>query len=286
MQRNLSLRLPPITPEELHLEPQVVTALHNATRQIICHGAYINADGEDVYLEDAQEHSRQNTIVYTPHQVMPVARAKYPIVHTFVHNQTTLSVAHERSKHGYRVAVVHCGAVDRLGLAPEPRCAESLHRSSSLAYSIDTIALGSGMLPQYQDETIVVVPQVPVFRAHDGDLLRAPWHADVITAAPIDTIPERYQRLARHAEIPLLMVRRAERLVDAAAATGANVLVLGVWGCAAHTHDNARTANAFRAALERTCARAFAIVDVAAADTAAGQPVFQAYARRFHEQTL
>jgi hypothetical protein len=284
MQRNLTLRLPAITHDELHLDPQVVGALSSATRQIICHGAYINADGEDVYLEDDQEHSRQNTVVYTPHQVVPAVRAKYPVLHSFVHNHTTLTVAHERAKLGYRVAIVHCGAVGRLGLESDERCSESVHRSSSMAYTLDSIALDSGMLPQYRDDTIVVLPQVPVFRTHDGDLLRAPWHADIVTAAPIETVPSTHHHPDRHAELPLLMIRRAERIVDAAAATGANVLVLGVWGCADHLAEYQLTAAAFCAAIERSAARAFAIVDVAAADTSAAQQLYSTYARRFHER--
>ena len=286
MQRRLSLRVPAISAEDLFLDDQVCAAIDNATRQIVCHGAYINADGEDVYLEDAQERARQQTIVYTPHQLVPQTRPKYPAVHCYVYNQTTLTVAHERTKLGYRTAIVHCGSVNSAGLAVHAGCRESVHRSSSLSYCLDGLALGSGRLPNYRDDTIVVAPQVPVFRGHDGDLLRSPWYADVVTTPPIETIPAPLARPDRHAELPLLMVRRAQRLIEAAAATGANVLVLGVWGCAEHVQNHELTATAFRAALEQTAARAFAIVDVAAADPSTGQRVLQTYTRRLDEHVL
>lgn len=45
MDKKLALHIAPITADELHIDDHVVASLSNATKQIITHGAYINADG-------------------------------------------------------------------------------------------------------------------------------------------------------------------------------------------------------------------------------------------------
>ncbi len=284
MDKKLALRIAPITADELHIDEHVVMALGNATKQIITHGAYINADGEDVYLEDDQELARANTIVYTPHQMIPAARAKYPVLYGFVHNQTTLTVAHERYKLGYRVVLLNCSTLaDTLTTSPQ-LYRESILRSSSLLYCIEGAPLLADARDAFRDDTIVVSPEVPIFRSHEGDLLRSPWHADIVTAAPVHAVDVQLYAPSRAAEIPLAMARRAERLVDAAAATSANVLVLGAWGCGVHGNDPELVATVLRVAFERPAARSFAIVDVAVADTDPVTPLYQTFAKHFHEK--
>ena len=284
MQRKLALKISPITHDDLYIDEHVVTSLSNATKQIIDHGAYINAEGEDVYIEDAQERARTNTILYTPHQVIPPPRAKYPELHTFVHNQTTLAVAHERHKLGYRVALVNCSTlIEPLRTSPE-RYSESIIRSSSLAYCLEAAAQGSDIRDEFRDDTIVISAQVPIFRTHEGDLLRAPWSADIVTATPVYAIGVQLRQPERRAEIPLAMARRAERLIDAAAGTAANVLVFGAWGCGEHGNDPQLVTTVLRVALERPAARAFAIVDFAVADVEAETPLYRQFANFFHEK--
>ena len=286
MQKNLALRIPPITSEDLHIDEHVVASITNATKQIIEHGAYINADGDDVYIEDAQEQARSATIVYFPKDVIPAARAKYPELYAFVHNQTTLAVAHERQKLGYRVAIVNCSILSDPFVTSARFYRESIIRSSSLSYCIDGVGLGSALWDEFRDDTIVVTTQVPIFRTHEGDLLRAPWSADIVTAAPVHTVGVKLRQADRMAEIPLAMARRAERLVDAAAGTSANVLVIGAWGCGDHGNEPDLIAAVLRVALERPAARSFAIVDVAAADVDEHTPLYNVFAKYFHEKVF
>jgi uncharacterized protein (TIGR02452 family) len=286
MDKKLALHIAPITADELHIDDHVVASLSNATKQIITHGAYINADGEDVYIEDTQELARANTIIYTPHQVIPTARAKYPELYGFVHNQTTLTVAHERYKLGYRVALINCSTfIDSLTTSPL-LYRESILRSSSLLYCFDGAPFAIDARDEFRDDTIVVTPQVPIFRSHEGDLLRSPWHADIVTAAPVHAVNVLLQTPSRAAEIPLAMARRAERLVDAAAATAANVLVVGAWGCGAYGNDPELVATVLRVAFERPAARSFAIVDLAVADVEPGTPLYRTFTKHFHQKTF
>jgi uncharacterized protein (TIGR02452 family) len=284
MDKKLALRIAPITADELYIDEHVVVALENATKQIITHGAYINADGEDVYIEDEQEFARANTIVYTPHHVIPSARPKYPESYGFVHNQTTLTVAHERHKLGYRVVLINCSTVtDTLTTSPQVY-PESILRSSSLLYCLEGGPFDSDTLDEFRDDTIVVTPQVPIFRNHEGNLLRSPWHADIVTAAPVHALDVQQYAPSRAAEIAVAMARRAQRLVDAAAATAANVLVVGAWGCGVHGNDAELVATVLRVACERPAARAFAIVDVAVADTDPATPLYLTFAKHFQEK--
>ena len=157
MDKKLALRIAPITADELYIDEHVVVALENATKQIITHGAYINADGEDVYIEDEQEFARANTIVYTPHHVIPSARPKYPESYGFVHNQTTLTVAHERHKLGYRVVLINCSTVtDTLTTSPQVY-PESILRSSSLLYCLEGGPFDSDALDEFRDAEACVL---------------------------------------------------------------------------------------------------------------------------------
>ena len=173
---------------DITIDEHVVASISNATRQIIEHGTYINPDGDDVYIDDAQEHARANSVVYPPHHVIPPPRGKYPEVYAFVHNQTTLTVAHERHKLGYRVAMVNCATLADPFMSSSKFLRESIIRSSSLTYCIEGAVMDKSAKEALYDDTIVVTPQVPIFRTHEGDLLRAPWHADVVTAAPIHAV--------------------------------------------------------------------------------------------------
>lgn len=286
MQKKLALKIPSITYDDLNIDDHVVISLSNATKQIIDHGAYINAEGEDVYIEDAQEQARARTLTYTPHQVIPPPRAKYPELHAFVHNQTTLAVAHERHKLGYRVAIVNCSTLtDPLSSSPA-LYRESIIRSSSLAYCLEGAAQGQDIRDEFRDDTIVISSQVPIFRTHEGDLLRAPWSADVVTAAPVHAIDVHLRQPERSAEIPLAMARRAERIIDVAAGTAANVLVFGAWGCGEQGNDPQLVTTVLRVALERPAARAFAIVDFAVADVHPDTPLFRLFANSFHEKVF
>jgi uncharacterized protein (TIGR02452 family) len=108
----------------------------------------------------------------------------------------------------------------------------------------------------------------------------------MISAAAVHATNVQLYMPQRESEIPLQMARRATRIIEAAATTNANVLILGAWGVGEFGHTPELIATAFQVALESRATRAFAIIDFAIPDIAPMIPVYGAFRNRFHEQSV
>jgi uncharacterized protein (TIGR02452 family) len=211
---------------------------------------------------------------------------------TFVHNQTALMVAHTRQRRGYRVAVLNFTNPRNLGggwLHGVQSQEAALARSSGLMHCLGNHSWYRNRTHRtnpFYDDTVIVTPHVPVFRGHDGDLLETPLHYAMISAAAVHSTNVQLYMPQREAEIPLQMARRATRIIEAAATTNANVLILGAWGTGEFGHTPELIATAFQVALESRATRAFAIIDFAIPDIAPMTPVYTAFRNRFHEQSV
>ena len=111
--------------------------------------------------------------------------------------------------------------------------------------------------PLHNDD-IIYTQDVVVLKDDDYNLLPSPFHVDVITcAAPnLRDIPSnRYNRNDGDAvhisqkKLLELHVKRARKILSAAAANGAEVLILGAFGCGAFRNDPAVVAAAYQQAL-------------------------------------
>lgn len=117
----------------------------------------------------------------------------------------------------------------------------------------------------------IVSPRVPVFRTDAGGWLPDAVLATIITcAAPnkgaIEQQLARREGDARDRDVDAIEVtlrRRADFVLALAAHAGVTDLVLGAWGCGVFRNDPALVADAFRAPLASTHARAFASVTFA-----------------------
>jgi len=106
----------------------------------------------------------------------------------------------------------------------------------------------------------ILSPDVPIFRDDVGMELDQPWLLSFITcAAPY--APEVGQPLSSQ-----LLRERIHRVLSIAHSYGYRSLVLGAWGCGAFGNDATRTAEDFRAALERDFAGAFTDIVFAITD--------------------
>jgi uncharacterized protein (TIGR02452 family) len=103
----------------------------------------------------------------------------------------------------------------------------------------------------YSDR-VIYSPAVPVFRDDKGALAPTPYLVSFLTAAaPNRTAIVRSQ--AEHTDdIPAILLRRATRVLEVAAAHGHRRLVLGAWGCGVFGNDPATVANAFTTALSHS----------------------------------
>lgn len=105
--------------------------------------------------------------------------------------------------------------------------------------------------PFYSDR-VIRSPGVPVFRDPRGGLLARPFRVGFLTSpAPNAGVIAR-QLPDRVGEIPAALARRAERVLEVAAAQGHRELVLGAWGCGVFRNDPAEVAAAFAAHLAGT----------------------------------
>jgi uncharacterized protein (TIGR02452 family) len=231
-------------------------------------------------------------VTFRPDTAIPQGPAKYSQAMTFVHNQTALMVAHARQRRGYRVAVLNFTNPRNLGggwLHGVQSQEAALARSSGLMHCLGSHSWYRNRTHRtnpFYDDTVIVTPHVPVFRGHEGDLLETPLHYAMISAAAVHSTNVQLYMPQREAEIPLQMARRATRIIEAAATTNANVLILGAWGVGEFGHPPELIATAFEVAFESRATRAFAIIDFAVPDIAPITPVYVAFHNRFHGQSV
>ncbi|MFD6192246.1 TIGR02452 family protein [Streptomyces sp. NPDC060275] len=258
------------------------------TEQIVAAGSYRTSDGREVSLAAAVGAARDGTRMYGPGPVEVSVPARVRTV-LEVTGESSLEAARRL---GGEVAVLNFASARNPGggyLNGAQAQEEALCRASALY----TCLLRAREFydhhrahrdPFYTDR-VVHSPGVPVFRDDRGRLLDEPFRAGFLTsAAPnagvvLRTAPE------RAADLPAALARRAERVLETAAAHGYRRLVLGAWGCGVFRNDPARVAGAFRTLLgpDGRFAGAFERVAFGILDRTPGATVRVAFERAFPE---
>lgn len=103
----------------------------------------------------------------------------------------------------------------------------------------------------YTDD-IIFSPNVPFFRNDDGELLKKPVLASVVTAAAVNYGAVEKNEKRRVSKIPDIMRRRIEKVLAISALHGNDTLILGAWGCGVFRNDPAVIAKLFKEVLETT----------------------------------
>ncbi|WP_432119550.1 TIGR02452 family protein [Streptomyces sp. bgisy032] len=223
--------------------------LARENEQIVAAGAYRAPDGREVSIAAELRAAREGTRVYGPEPV-PVSAVRVTGTLTEVTGESSLEAARRL---GGRVAVLNFASARNPGggyLNGAQAQEEALCRASALY----TCLLEARAFydhhrahrdPFYTDR-VIHSPGVPVFRDDRGRLLDEPYTAGFLTSpAPnagvvLRTAPDRAH------ELPRVLARRAERVLETAAAHGYPRLVLGAWGCGVFRNDPAQVAEAFR----------------------------------------
>lgn len=102
--------------------------------------------------------------------------------------------------------------------------------------------------PFYSDR-LIHSPAVPVFRDDAGGWLAEPYEVGSLSCAAPNAGVIARRSPDRSAEVPGVLRRRAERVLQVAAAQGYASLVLGAWGCGVFGNRPRDVAEAFAAAL-------------------------------------
>lgn len=257
------------------------------TEEIVAAGAYRAPDGRTVSLEPALAAARSGTRMYGPEPVpVPEVREAETVVE--VTGESSLEAA--RRLAGAPVAVLNFASARNPGggyLNGAQAQEEALCRASAL-YTCLLQARGfydhhrAHRDPFYSDR-VIHSPAVPVFGDDRGGLLPEPYLAGFLTAAAPNAGVVRRTAPARAGELPAALARRAERVLETAAAQGYRRLVLGAWGCGVFRNDPAQVAGAFRGLLGPggRFAQTFAHVVFGVLDRTPGAVVREAFVRTF-----
>lgn len=219
--------------------------------RIVESGVYRTPGGGTVEIGDAIAAARSATRVYGPGPV-PVPHAG-PVVTVFqVTGESSLEAARRLTADGGPVAVLNFASARNPGggyLNGAQAQEEALCRASAL-YACVREARSfyehhrAHRDPFYTDR-VIHSPGVPVFRDDRGRLLGTPYTADFLTSAAPNASVVLRREPERAPELPGALARRAERVLETAAAHGHSRLVLGAWGCGVFGNDPAQVAGAF-----------------------------------------
>ncbi|MFF7122546.1 MULTISPECIES: TIGR02452 family protein [unclassified Streptomyces] len=257
------------------------------TEQIVASGGYRLPDGREVSTAAATEAARAGTRMYGPGPV-PVSVTADAETLFQVTGESSLEAA--RRLAGAPVAVLNFASARNPGggyLNGAQAQEEALCRASALY----TCLLQAREYydhhrahrdPLYTDR-VIHTPAVPVFRDDRGRLLPEPYLAGFLTAAAPNAGVLRRTAPERAGELPAALARRAERVLETAAAHGYRRLVLGAWGCGVFQNDPAQVAGAFRTLLGPggRFARMFEHVVFGVLDRTPGATVREAFVRAF-----
>ncbi|MFG2120356.1 TIGR02452 family protein [Streptomyces sp. NPDC048710] len=260
------------------------------TERIVASGGYRLPDGREVSVAAEIEAARAGTRMYGPGPV-PVSATAVAETLFQVTGESSLEAA--RRLADAPVAVLNFASARNPGggyLNGAQAQEEALCRASALY----TCLLGAREYydhhrahrdPLYTDR-VIHTPAVPVFRDDRGRLLPEPYLAGFLTAAAPNAGVVRRTAPERVGELPAALTRRAERVLETAAAHGYRRLVLGAWGCGVFRNDPAQVAGAFRALLGPggRFARAFEHVVFGVLDRTPGATVREAFVRAFPQR--
>jgi uncharacterized protein (TIGR02452 family) len=228
-------------------------AIARDTVAILERGRYRTAGGEEVTIDVSLAAAVAGTRLYRPDDALPVppAGATLPVIE--VTNESSLAAT--RRLGGDVACLVFASARNPGGgflngaQAQEESIARAGGLYSCLRAAGDFYAHHRSHPELTYSDRVVYSPAVPVFRDDDGTLLPAPYPVSFLTAAAPNRGAIARNQPEHLPDVPLILRRRAARVLHVAAAHGHRRLVLGAWGCGVFGNDPATVANAFAAAL-------------------------------------
>ncbi len=240
-------------------------------RRIVETGAYTTADGHVGRIGPAARAAEEGTRLYGPEPVpLPDPPHRAP-------DGTRFEVTREDSLVAARRLLDEAGAVQG-GAEPEAGTArvavlvfasarnpgggylngakaqeEAICRASTLYTCLlrapDYYAAHRAERDLFYSDRVIHSPAVPVFRDASGKLLPRWYTLGFLTSPAPNTGVVARRAPERLADVPRALTRRAERVLEVAAAEGYRELVLGAWGCGVFGNEPAVVASAFRGLL-------------------------------------
>lgn len=219
------------------------------TLEVIDKGLYINDLGQEIFLKTQIDWAIKNTILYKPEDYDNVFKFRaqdvenqHFITQFEVRNESTLAACQRLLKEdGFeKVIALNFASAKNPGggfLGGAKAQEESLARVSALYPTLLTQAAyyetHRAMNTCLYTDHIIYSPQVPVFRAENGDFLNQPYLVSFITSPAVNQNGMKAKREPQEnfAKIPAIMRARIEKILSIALIHQYPVLVLGAWGC-------------------------------------------------------
>ena len=251
------------------IQRQVAADLGREADVIVERGAYRSAGGREVSISDAVTRAIRETVFYPPGWEIELPPSRGYKTEIEVRNESTLAAARRLLSTDLNPAVLNFGSGQHPGGSYRSGSRDqeaSLARSSALVACLGSVPEFYELHERHDDplftDAMIYSRDVPFFRGCDHQLLDAPYHLSVITAAA----PRADYLEGRSDEIIDAFVRRMRRVIEIARENRHDSLVLGAWGCGASGNDPALVAELFGESIEEHAMGAFreivfAIVD-------------------------
>jgi uncharacterized protein (TIGR02452 family) len=231
-------------------------AIARETVAIADRGVYRTALGDEVHIGDRVARAVSGTRLYAPEDAMAAPTPDRAVPTIEVTNESSLLAT--RRLGGDVACLVFASARNPGGgfLNGVQAQEESLARGSALYPCLraagDFYAHHRSHAELTYSDRVIYSPAVPVFRDDKGALLPAPYPVSFLTAAAPNRSAILRSQPRYLADIPTVLLRRAARVLQVAAAHGHRRLVLGAWGCGVFGNEPATVAQAFAAALRHS----------------------------------
>ncbi|MEU8301833.1 TIGR02452 family protein [Micromonospora sp. NPDC048909] len=246
-------------------------------------GRYRNGAGDEVGIGEAVRAAVAGTCHHLPDEVLAVGNAEPGAGRVEVTYESTLQAALRLGPGA--ASLVFASAKNPGGgfLGGAKAQEESIARSSALYPCLlaapEFYAFHRGQRDLRYSDRVIYSPGVPVFRDDKGNLLDQPYTTSFLTAAAPNLGAVVRNQPADAADVPAVLLRRARRVLEVAAAHGHRAIVLGAWGCGVFRNDPATVAGAFADALQMV--DRFDHVVFAIRDGLPGTPVYRTFMERF-----
>ncbi|RSS80307.1 TIGR02452 family protein [Streptomyces sp. WAC06614] len=253
-------------------------AIAQDNAEVVAAGGYRTRSGRQVSLAAAVTEATAAIRIYGPGPVEPDewgarVRSREPLRTRFEVTPESSTVAARRLAADGPVAVLNFASARNPGggyVRGANAQEEALCRASALYPTLlrapEYYAAHRAQRSALYTDRVIHSPGVPVFRDDRGELLEEPFLAGFLTSPAPNAGVVRRQEPQRAHEIPAVLARRAERVLEVAALHGYPGLVLGAWGCGVFRNDPAEVAGTFRRLLTGRFAGTFAHVVFAVLD--------------------
>ena len=252
-------------------------------------GFYLAPGGSRVGIADALAHARTGTILYSPENPpAEFSRQERRETRFEARDETTFQALERLAVRGGHVACLNFASAKNAGGG---------FLNGSLAQE-EALACASGLYPcllaapEYYDrnrahrstiylDLAIFSPQVPFFRNDQGALLERPILASVITSPAPNAGAVAQNEPGNLPLVEPALWRRAEMVLQIAAAHEVDRLVLGAWGCGVFRNDPEMVAAIFAELLRGKFMGVFTEVAFAVYDRAKEKATLRPFVERF-----